>query len=138
MEWMAGCNGLVVLTINSTSQIITPFPLSSPLVDWKPFHHDAAAIKPWAAKKQNATVAASFGAEREVAFQHMRTGAVVSAPLPNGSMYAFGRDVNVEVRGGCGVWGYGDTVVCVWEGRERGGEGWGGVLGASMRVCMWR
>lgn len=38
--------------------------------DWKPFHHDAAAIKPRFAKTQNVTVAASFGITREVSFQH--------------------------------------------------------------------
>ena len=41
--------------------------------DWKPFHHDAAAIKPKFAKMQNITVAASFGAEREIGFEHAKT-----------------------------------------------------------------
>ncbi len=36
---------------------------------WKPFHHDAAAIKPHIAKKQNFTVGISFGSERNVAFE---------------------------------------------------------------------
>ena len=34
--------------------------------EWKPYHHDAAAVKADKAESQNITVAASFGAEREV------------------------------------------------------------------------
>jgi len=36
--------------------------------EWKPFHHDAAAVKPDKAEQQNFTVAVSFGAERDVSF----------------------------------------------------------------------
>ena len=36
--------------------------------DWKPYHHDAAAMKAHMATKQNITIAASFGAERDVSF----------------------------------------------------------------------
>ena len=68
--------------------------------DWKPWHHDAAAIKPRFAKTQNITVAASFGAEREIGFEHAKTRTMISVPQPNGSMYAFGRDVNIEFRHG--------------------------------------
>jgi hypothetical protein len=68
--------------------------------DWKPFHHDAAAMKANFAKIQNCTVAASFGDEREVGFEHAQKRTMVHMPLPNGSMYAFGRDVNVEWRHG--------------------------------------
>mmetsp|Transcript_13360 Transcript_13360/g.17625 ORF Transcript_13360/g.17625 Transcript_13360/m.17625 type:complete len:400 (+) Transcript_13360:138-1337(+) len=68
--------------------------------EWKPFHHDAAAIKPEFAKTQNCTVAASLGAERDVTFQHARTGTTVTTPLPNGSLYAFGRDVNIQWKHG--------------------------------------
>ena len=32
--------------------------------EWKPFHHDAAAMKPDKARTQNFTVAVSFGCER--------------------------------------------------------------------------
>ncbi len=62
---------------------------------WKPFHHDAAAVKPHIAKKQNLTVGISFGAERDIAFEHAKTESVVSLPLPNGTVYAFGKDVNI-------------------------------------------
>lgn len=44
--------------------------------EWKPFHHDAAAVKPQFAKKQNFTAAVSFGAEREAAFEHAKTKTV--------------------------------------------------------------
>ena len=42
----------------------------------------------------------SFGAEREAAFQHAKTRSVVSFPLPNGSIYVFSKDVNIEWRHG--------------------------------------
>ena len=62
---------------------------------WKPFHHDAAAIKPHIAEKQNFTVGISFGAEREAAFEHAKNKTVISIPLPNGSVYCFAKDVNI-------------------------------------------
>ena len=68
--------------------------------DWKPYHHDAAAVKAHFAQTQNCTVAVSVGQERECAFQHATTGTVVSCPQPNGCAYAFGRDVNLEWRHG--------------------------------------
>ena len=40
--------------------------------EWKPFHHDAAAIKEKFARTQNFTLAASFGAERDAAFEHAK------------------------------------------------------------------
>ena len=73
--------------------------------EWKPFHHDAAAVKKDKAKTQNFTVGVSFGATREVAFEHaahknseQRT--VVEFPLVDGTVYAFSRDVNVEWKHG--------------------------------------
>lgn len=63
--------------------------------EWKPFHHDAAAVKKDKAETQNFTVAVSFGLEREAAFQHAKTGTVLSVPCPNGSVYVFSRDVNI-------------------------------------------
>ena len=68
--------------------------------EWKPYHHDAAAVKPDKAKTQNCTVAVSFGATRDVAFEHAKTGTTVFVPQPNGAAYAFGHDVNVEWRHG--------------------------------------
>ena len=67
---------------------------------WKPYHHDAAAIKKDKADKQNITIAVSFGLEREAAFEHAKTRTVVSTPLPNGSVYIFNKDVNIEWKHG--------------------------------------
>lgn len=67
---------------------------------WKPFHHDAAAVKPHIAAKQNWTVAVSFGAERDAAFEHVNSKTVISIPQPNGFMYAFGNKVNIEWKHG--------------------------------------
>jgi hypothetical protein len=67
---------------------------------WKPFHHDAAAIKKDKAASQNITIAVSFGLEREVAFEHSKTKTVLSIPLPNGSIYVFNKDVNINWKHG--------------------------------------
>jgi len=67
---------------------------------WKPFHHDAAALKPNMAKKQNFTVSISFGAERDVAFEHAKNGCKISFPLSNGSAYVFTKDINKYWRHG--------------------------------------
>jgi len=68
--------------------------------EWKPFHHDAAAMKPDKARTQNFTVAVSFGCERDAAFEHAETKTVVSMPQPNGTIYTFGKDVNILWRHG--------------------------------------
>jgi hypothetical protein len=72
--------------------------------DWKPFHHDAAAVKPDKAKTQNFTVSVSFGSTRDIAFEdalepngHRR---IISIPLPNGSTYCFTRDININWKHG--------------------------------------
>ena len=71
--------------------------------EWKPFHHDAAAVKPEKAKVQNFTVGVSFGATREIAFEDAKTNAyrnTISIPLPDGTTYAFTRDVNIQWKHG--------------------------------------
>jgi hypothetical protein len=68
--------------------------------EWKPFHHDAAAVKPHMAKTQNFTAAVSFGATRDAAFENAATKVVVSMPQPNGSIYCFSRDTNILWRHG--------------------------------------
>lgn len=68
--------------------------------DWKPYHHDAAAINPEKARIQNFTVGVSFGATRAIAFEHAETKTRVSFPLMNGYTYAFSKDVNVDWRHG--------------------------------------
>ena len=72
--------------------------------DWKPFHHDAAAVKPEKAKTQNFTVGISFGYTRDIAFEDAlnNTGnrRIISIPLPNGSTYCFTRDININWKHG--------------------------------------
>ncbi|KAG6576353.1 Zinc finger, CCCH-type [Phytophthora cinnamomi] len=67
---------------------------------WKPFHFDAAAVKPHIAAIQNFTVGISFGATRDAAFEHAETKTVVSMPQPDGCVYAFAKDTNVIWRHG--------------------------------------
>ncbi|ETK91117.1 hypothetical protein F441_05407 [Phytophthora nicotianae CJ01A1] len=67
---------------------------------WKPFHFDAAAVKPHIAAIQNFTVGISFGATRDAAFEHAETKTVVSVPQPDGCVYAFSKDTNVIWRHG--------------------------------------
>ncbi|KAG7393033.1 hypothetical protein PHYPSEUDO_013521 [Phytophthora pseudosyringae] len=67
---------------------------------WKPFHFDAAAVKPHIAAIQNFTVGISFGATRDAAFEHADTKTVVSMPQPDGCVYAFSKDTNVIWRHG--------------------------------------
>jgi cold shock CspA family protein len=68
--------------------------------EWKPFHHDAAAVDPKKAKTQNLTVGISFGSVRDVAFQHAKARTVVSMPLSDGMIYTFGNKVNIDWRHG--------------------------------------
>jgi len=72
--------------------------------DWKPYHHDAAAVKPHIAEKQNFTVGVSLGATRNISFEYAygdnKKRAVVSIPLLNCSAYAFGSDVNINWKHG--------------------------------------
>lgn len=67
---------------------------------WKPFHHDAAAVKSDKAELQNFTVAVSFGETREAAFEHAKTKTVISMPQQDGCIYAFSNDTNVIWRHG--------------------------------------
>jgi hypothetical protein len=68
--------------------------------EWKPYHHDAAAVDPEKAKIQNFTVGVSFGLTRNAAFEHAKTKTTVEFPLTNGSVYCFANLVNVEWRHG--------------------------------------
>ena len=68
--------------------------------EWKPFHHDAAAVKEEQAKFQNFTIGISFGSARDICFQHAKTKTRVSIPLQDGCVYAFGKDVNIDWKHG--------------------------------------
>ena len=52
------------------------------------------------AKIQNLTVGISFGAERDIAFEHDKSQTVISFPLHNGNIFSFGRDVNIKWKHG--------------------------------------
>ena len=68
--------------------------------EWKPYHHDAAALKPEKAVEQNLTIGVSFGVTRDISFQHAKNKNIVSFPLPNGMLYGFSKLVNIEWRHG--------------------------------------
>lgn len=68
--------------------------------EWKPYHHDAAAVKPDKARTQNFTVGVSFGATRVAAFEDAKTRTTIAMPQPNGSVYCFARDTNILWRHG--------------------------------------
>lgn len=68
--------------------------------DWKPFHHDAAAIDPKKTKTQNMTIGVSFGRTRSACFEHATTRTTIELPLENGSIYGFGSQLNMDWRHG--------------------------------------
>jgi hypothetical protein len=76
--------------------------------EWKPYHHDAAAIDKKKAQKQNLTVGISFGYTREISFQSSKVHSnykghnfhTVNIPLPNCYVYAFGKNVNMNWKHG--------------------------------------
>jgi hypothetical protein len=72
--------------------------------DWKPYHHDAAALKPDKAKTQNITVGVSFGMTRDISFQSIHKNPndriKINFELENGIVYAFGNKVNIDFKHG--------------------------------------
>lgn len=72
--------------------------------DWKPYHHDAAALKPDKASTQNITVGISFGQTREISFESTHKNnndrTRINFPLHNGTVYSFGNKVNIDFRHG--------------------------------------
>merc|ERR1712032_663993 len=81
--------------------------------DWKPFHHDSAAFNAARAKNQNCTIGISFGAARELAFRHAKTGELLYFPQRNGMLFYFGRDANI-------VWQHGINAL---PDQEQDGKG---------------
>lgn len=68
---------------------------------WKAFHKDSAAVNPEKAATQNFTVAVSFGATRDCAFERdSRDQTVVSFPVGDGEIYCFTNDTNMIWRHG--------------------------------------
>ena len=68
--------------------------------DFKPFHHDSSAVNIDKAKIQNFTVAVSFGATRDAAFEHAKTKTTICCPQKDGQIYAFSKDTNIIWRHG--------------------------------------
>jgi len=68
--------------------------------DYKPLHHDAAALDTRKAKVQNLTVGINFGATRTARFQLDSNKTKIDFPLPNGSIYTFGKKVNIDWKHG--------------------------------------
>lgn len=68
---------------------------------WKPFHFDAAKVDPKKAAVQNFTIAVSFGATRDCAFEKDNsTKDVISFPVGDGEAYCFAKDTNCIWRHG--------------------------------------
>lgn len=68
--------------------------------DWKPYHHDAAAIKPHIAKIQNTTIGISFGCTRDASFENSKSRTIISIPQEDGMAYTFSKNVNIEWKHG--------------------------------------
>lgn len=68
--------------------------------EFKPYHHDAAAVKPDKARNQNITIGLNLGESRIISFEHAKQGTIIDFPLKNGTLYAFMRDINVVWRHG--------------------------------------
>jgi hypothetical protein len=67
--------------------------------DWKPFHHDSHAYGAHG-KKEDFTMGASFGFERELAFRHEGSGQEFSFPQGNGDIFAFTSEANKRFKHG--------------------------------------
>lgn len=67
---------------------------------YKPFHRDSAALYPEKQKKQNITIACSFGQTRDIVFQHLENKKTVCIPQGDGDSYTFGNQVNIDFRHG--------------------------------------
>lgn len=78
----------------------TRFNLYEDLNDFKPMHFDAAAIDPKKAAIQNFTLGVTFGYTRSIEFEHATNRCRVSFPISNGTVYGFGKQVNVDWRHG--------------------------------------
>ena len=70
--------------------------------EYKPRHHDAAAVDPRKAAKQNITIGLSFskGDLRDIVFENVRSRQAICIPQGDGDIYTFGNQVNVEWKHG--------------------------------------
>jgi len=67
---------------------------------FKPYHFDAAAFDEEKAKFQNITIGVSFGATRDIAFEHAVSKNTISFPLIDGMIYGFCKKINIDWRHG--------------------------------------
>ena len=65
-------------------------------MDWKPLHFDSAAFNKQRAQQQNITVGLSLGRKRELVFKHANDSTLVYLPMKNGTLYSFGKAVNIN------------------------------------------
>ena len=56
-----------------------------------------AAFNEQRAANQNCTIGISFGASRELAFRHAKTGELIYVPQKNGMLFYFGRDAMLGI-----------------------------------------
>jgi len=81
----------------------TRFNLYKDTSQFKPMHFDSSAVKPHMSKIQNFTLAVSFGTTRDAAFEKSNkdgSKTIISLPQPNGHIYAFCKDTNINWRHG--------------------------------------
>lgn len=88
--------------IDPRKQVGTRFNWYRDSSDWKPYHHDSAALNPARARNQNITIGASFGATRELSFLRAKEFADAEGskcklyfPQVNNGVFSFGRDANI-------------------------------------------
>eukprot|EP00435_Cladocopium_sp_Y103_P020834 s3802_g5.t1 len=65
-----------------------------------------AAFNEQRAANQNCTIGISFGAPRELAFRHAKTGELIYVPQKNGMLFYFGRDATPALNGNI-IWQHG-------------------------------
>ena len=70
--------------------------------EYKPRHHDAAAMDPKKAEKQNITIGVSFskGDSRDIVFENVRSKRAICIPQGDGDIYTFGNTVNMDWKHG--------------------------------------
>ena len=109
IDWKKDCthfNNIIkkVTELFKMSVSATRFNYYESSFDWKPYHHDAAAVKPDIAKVQNITVGISFGLERDISFETTEDNKsirkTINFPLEHGTLYAFGNKINSDFRHG--------------------------------------
>lgn len=108
LDWKHKCPNFnnIILKIKEYFKLdikATRFNLYKDTSHFKPMHFDSSAVKPHVAKIQNFTLAVSFGTTREAAFEKTNkdgSKTIISLPQPNGHIYAFCKDTNINWRHG--------------------------------------